>query len=253
VGPRNYDDPAEVEPFLIHAGEETVECYTMRIAGIPGSQTQVRDIPGVEIAPENANLGRTLPPNALVQFQLHYYHTQRQDAAPKLREAWVNLFYKDPAEVTGTIRGVSLIGGISMNVQPHTRQTLSYSCDVAGDARIFDLFGHFHAHTERFSAWRRRGEERELIYESYNWGEPANLVYDSVNQNPSPDATKRQDGGWTGQLHVQAGDKLEWECDINNTLDTPIRFANEAQTAEMCILFGGYVADASAGLTCLRP
>jgi hypothetical protein len=40
---------------------------------------------------------------------------------------------------------------------------------------------------------------------------------------------------------LNPGDTLEWECDVNNTSDAPLRFANEAYTAEMCLLAGAYI------------
>ncbi|HMJ11671.1 MAG TPA: hypothetical protein VK524_09680 [Polyangiaceae bacterium] len=297
AGPINYDDEAEVRPFLIQPGEEKVECYTMESpndadftyleqqnrmrpgshhmiirlvdpatplgwggcagiiaarGGIPGSQTQVRDIPGKEIAPENEGLGRTLPAKSKVQFEFHFVNNQRGNDTPMLREAWVNLLYKDPAKITEPIRTVALIGGLSMDVPARSQQTIYHSCQVTKDARIVDLFGHFHANTERFTAWRHRADQTELLYESYNWAEPADLLYDSVNENPAPEAQVGRDGGYTGQLSVQAGDVLEWECHVNNKLDHNLRFANEAYTADMCILFGGYVGPQDAGLFCAR-
>jgi hypothetical protein len=229
------------------------ECEASKaISGIPGSQTGVRDIPGVTLAPEDQGLGRTLRPNAKVQFELHYVNNRPTDTAPRLREAWVNLIYKPAAEITQPLRTVAMIGGLGMDILPRSQQTLTQSCTVTGNARIFDLFGHFHAHTERFSAWRNRNGQRDLMYQSFNWTEPADLVYDSVNKNPAANETTHGDGGWSGTLEVQAGDTIEWECNVNNTTDADLRFANQAYTAEMCILFGGYIGDANIGLSCLH-
>jgi hypothetical protein len=49
----------------------------------------------------------------------------------------------------------------------------------------------------------------------------------------------------SGLQYVENGDTLEWECEVNNTTDAPLRFANEAYTAEMCLLGGVYVGDQS--------
>lgn len=298
AGPSNYDDDLEVAKFLIHPGEEKVECFNMdspndadftyieqqnrmrpgshhmiirlvdaekaplgwggcesflnNKGGIPGSQTQIRDIPGKKIAPENEGLGRTLPAKSRVQFEFHFVNNRPGNDAPLLREAWVNLLYKDPATITQPISTVAMIGGLAMNVPARTEQTIYQSCQVTADARIFDLFGHFHANTERFTAWRHRDGKTDLLYESYNWAEPVDLTYDTVNPNPAPDAAKRRDGGWNGPLEVKANDVIEWECQINNKTDNPLRFANEAYTADMCILFGGYVGPRGAGLSCFQ-
>lgn len=223
---------------------------TRQVGGIPGSQSSSRDFPGKDVAPENVGLGRTLPANAQLEVELHYVNTTTE---PLLREAWVNLYEKPPEEVTGTIRGIFMVGGLGMNVAPKSRQVLDYGCDIGGASRIFELTGHFHAHTERFSAWRVRGGERTLVFESYNWAEPDVMTFDSLNQNPTPDRDAGRDGGPSGPLEVQAGDRFEWQCEVNNTLETPLRFANEAYTAEMCILMGGYVADEPRTMGCIVP
>jgi hypothetical protein len=220
--------------------------------GIPGSQTQIRDIPGKDIAPENEGLGRTLPANSKVQFEFHFVNNRPGNSTPLLREAWVNLLYKDPATITQPISTVSMIGGLGMDVPPRSQQTLYNKCTVAADVRIFDLFGHFHANTERFTAWRHRDGKTDLLYESFNWEEPADLTFDTVNKNPTPDAGQRRDGGWNGPLDFKANDVIEWECQVNNKTDGNLKFANEAYTAEMCILFGGYIGPRNAGLTCFQ-
>jgi hypothetical protein len=41
-------------------------------------------------------------------------------------------------------------------------------------------------------------------------------------------------------LELKAGDRFEFECEIVNESSAPLRWANEALTAEMCILRGTY-------------
>ena len=67
--------------------------------------------------------------------------------------------------------------------------------------------------------------------------------YDSVSTNPAPDVKNQMDGASSGELNLEKGDQLYFLCDINNRLDTPLRFANEAIDGEMCILFGSYLGD----------
>ncbi len=219
--------------------------------GIPGSQTSVRSIPGTEqVAPENAGLMRVLPPRAQIQYQLHYYNFTPQ---PILREVWVNLYKKEPSQATQPLKGVSMIGGLDLAVAPHSRDTYRYGCTVNGTGRVYDLFGHYHAHTERFSIWRIRNGQSLHVYDSFDWYHPANLTYDTVNQNPVPNRELRYPGGYSGTLDVQPGDRFEWECEINNTSDQTLRFANEALTAEMCITFGSFVPSTptGSGIGCL--
>jgi hypothetical protein len=71
--------------------------------------------------------------------------------------------------------------------------------------------------------------------------------YDSVSTNPTPDVPNKIDGASSGMLELHAGDELDFECDINNDLDQPLKFANETFTGEMCIVFGSYVGAAPCG------
>lgn len=219
--------------------------------GIPGSQTSIRSIPGTsQVAPENAGLYRVLPPRAQIQYQLHYYNFTDK---PILREVWVNLYKKPQGQATQPIKGVGLIGGLDLAVPPNSRDVYRYSCSVNSTGRVYDLFGHYHAHTERFSIWRVRNGQRLHVYDSFDWYHPANLTYDSVNTNWAPDRVNRVPGGYSGVLDVLPGDRFEWECEINNTTTQTLRFANEAFTAEMCITFGSFVPSTptGAGLSCI--
>jgi hypothetical protein len=65
----------------------------------------------------------------------------------------------------------------------------------------------------------------------------------AAGSNPMPIIDDHVDGASTGVLEVSKGDELYFLCDINNTLDTPLKFANEAIDGEMCILFGSYLGD----------
>jgi len=112
--------------------------------------------------------------------------------------------------------------------------------------RVFQMNGHSHAHTETFTVWRRpEAGERELVYKSFDWAEPDELTYNSTVVNQPPNEATKADGGLSGLFMLNPGDTLEWECDVNNTTDAPLRFANEAYTAEMCLLAGAYVSETS--------
>jgi hypothetical protein len=117
---------------------------------------------------------------------------------------------------------------------------------VENDSRIITMNGHRHAHTDRFSVWVKKPSGDEVrAYESFNWEDMPTYQYDSVSMNPAPDVTNKTDGASTGELTLTKGDELYFLCDINNTLDTPLKFANEAIDGEMCILFGSYLGEAS--------
>ena len=210
---------------------------------IPGSQTPSRDFPDGELAPEDEGLGRYLPEGAIASVQLHYVNTSTDETY--LREAWVNLYRKDESEVTQRLQTVFMVGDLATNIPPQTRATttLEYTPPLTSSTRVYTLNAHSHAHSESFTVWRIRGDQTDLVYQSFNWAEPTVLTYNSVVQNTLPDPVAKKDGGTTGIFNLEPGDKLKWACDVNNTLDTAIHFANEAHTAEMCLLAGFYVSD----------
>lgn len=212
------------------------------LGSIPGSQTPSRDFPDSELAPEDTGLGRYLPEGAIAEFQLHYVNTSTE---PNLREAWVNIYKKDASEVTQHLQTVFMVGDLATNIPPMTEQTTTeeYTPPLTDSLRVFEFNAHSHAHSLSFTVWRTHGDQTDLVYQSFNWAEPTVLTYNTVVQNPAPDPVAHTDGGMSGTLMLQPGDKLKWACDVDNTLDTAIHFANEAHTAEMCLLAGAYVSD----------
>jgi hypothetical protein len=223
----------------------STQCDLLSGSGsIPGSQTPANDFPSGERAPEDAGLARYLPANTMASFQLHYVNTGDE---PMLREAWVNLYREEESAVTQKLQTVFLVADIGVNIPAGTRQMVAteYTPELTEPIRVYQLTGHSHAHAESFTVWRVRNEQWELIYQSFDWAEPDVLIYNSVVQNSAPDAAALRDGGATGLLYLEPGDRLEWACNVNNTLDTPLNFANEAYTAEMCLLGGSYISDTS--------
>ena len=221
----------------------TDQCEVIGALGtIPGSQTPARDFPEKELAPEDQGLARYLPEGALASFQLHYVNLSDE---PNLREAWVNLYRKDESEVTQRLQTVFMVGDLATNIPPNTRQTttLEYTPPLKDQVRVFELNAHSHAHALSFTVYHQHSDQTDMIYQSFNWAEPQVMTYNTVVQNPAPDEVTKQDGGTSGLLYLQPGDTLRWSCDVNNDLDTSIHFANEAHTAEMCLLAGFYVSD----------
>jgi hypothetical protein len=92
----------------------------------------------------------------------------------------------------------------------------------------------------RFSAYRTRAGKKDLFYEVYDYHDTPTVAYDSLTENDVPDRDMLTYGGATGIFEVKAGDVVEWECEIDNTTDNPLRIGNYVQTAEMCNLFGTY-------------
>jgi hypothetical protein len=271
VGPTDYDNPGP--QYLVNPGDELNETipatsgnatdvyyyfrqYRMRpgshhmilsrgggLTGggrMGGSQTPAKDSPtGGVIAPENQGVGMPLSARTALSFSLHYYNFSD---APIIKDVWVNVWYRDPALVTEPAAEVFSL--LPINISPGRHVVLSGTCGVTGTGRVLTLYGHRHANNLRFSAWRVRGAERELVFEDYHWEEPTVLEYSSVITNAMPDPVGKVPGGHSGILDVMAGDNLYFECEIVNMTGSTFRGANEAIDDEMCILVGD-----SAGAT----
>lgn len=213
------------------------ECPPGLGAAIGGTQRAVVDYPDGDLAPEDVGLASTIGANTQVAAELHFYNTSE---TPILREIWANFYYMAEADVKEKLYGVALIGGLGMAIEPGKVENVTNSCpnDLEG-RRIVSLQGHAHAHTTRFSVWKHHGTDpRELVYEMFDWADPASLQYNSVVKNPASDPAAATAGGHTGQLFLAAGDQLEWECEVDNDSSVTLTFANEVNTAEMCNLFG---------------
>jgi hypothetical protein len=112
------------------------------------------------------------------------------------------------------------------------------------------MYGHRHANTVRFSAWRTRNGQSELIYEDYDWQHPLVLEYNTITQNQPPNLETQRGGGVTGILDLLPGDTLDWECEVKNQTNKVLRFTNEVFDGEMCILIGDTVGPT---ISCQHP
>jgi hypothetical protein len=274
VGPTNYDNPER--QWIVQPGVETNENvsavspnnteiyyyfrqYRMRpgshhmilsrgvggIGGgaggrIGGTQVPAKDSPtGGEIAPENQGVGMRLPANTPLSFSLHYYNFTD---APLLKDVWVNVWYRDREEVTEAATEMfSMLLMPLANVTPGRHAVISGSCPVSGNGRLLTIYGHRHANNLRFSVWRERGGNRELVFEDYDWNEPAMLEYSSIITNPPPNPAAQVAGGYSGLLDVRTGDNMYFECEVINMTNRTFTGANEAIDDEMCILIGDSV------------
>ena len=101
----------------------------------------------------------------------------------------------------------------------------------------------------------------QKIMQSYYWLDEPTYRYDSMTMNPAPAPQMKTDGASSGVRMLMPGQKLHFNCHIEFTdqraksENAPmpaevgnLRFANEAFTAEMCILFG-----ATAGTSLSTP
>lgn len=284
-GPSNYDDPDEVAKYLINAGDETNEFlpatagntedvyfygrqYRMRpgshhlivsqaggggggsIIGmgrrLGGTQNPAKDNPAQGTPPENVGVGVPLEANAPLSLSLHYFNSTDHAL---LKEIWVNFWYIDADKVTQEAKEI-FIWAQGAPLDPGMKESVTGTWPITDTGRVLTMYGHRHSNNVRFSAYRNRGGERELVYDDYSWEDPTVFEFNSETLNPAPTAASGTPGGHTGILDLQVGDVLEWQCDIENKRSVQISFGeNEAATSEMCILVGDAVGPALLGIS----
>jgi hypothetical protein len=202
-----------------------------------GTQNHIKDNPenGV-IAPENADVGMPLSAKTPLSISLHYINLTDK---PIIKEAWINFWYRDPSVVKEP--ALEIFSSTPMNVAPGSHVLLSGSCPVTQAGHIITLYGHRHANNLRFSAYRTRGAKRDLVFDDYDWIDPAIFEFSSTVTNPAPNPSAHTPGGWSGVLDVMPGDSIDFECDIANMTSNTFVGQNEAKNDEMCIMVGDSV------------
>jgi hypothetical protein len=283
VGPKDYNDPAEVAKYVVEPGTEflnylagdnpmtenrfanhvmvrmrpgshhwivglvggeveggfynTEGCGSSSVGGIGGGQSLIMDNPpNGEPAPEDIGYGYEVQGNSSVCINIHHYNFTEM---PQIREAWINVYFTDEANITKRGERIGLIGGTGIAIPPGAEQELTYSVPFRADGRIRSLFGHRHKWTERFAVW----VNEDLIYDSWDWVESVTFMYDSITTNPPVNPDGKMDGAKSGIVEVKSGDVLRYSCFVKNGSDVTLRFANEVETGEMCNLFGGTVGE----------
>ena len=231
------------------------------IVGVLGGQQRPDDgqPTTLEKPAEDDGLYLSFPATPTITFNLHHINVMDK---PILREGWVNVWWeKDARTPMSWFMGLPT-AQLGMSIPPETTTDLHYSWTVGGTAptRLIRVFGHRHFWTPNFSSWieRKAGMSPEIIYQSFDWAEIPTYRYDTSAQNPTPDVAAHRDGGESGILKLQPGDKLHFNCHITYTAarasqngaapmpsaNGPLHFANEAFKAEMCIEYGNVTGGA---------
>ena len=208
-------------------------------------QNAYTDIPqnAMDISPEEKGIGIQLPLNSGVNMNLHHFNSTD---TPLLRENWVNAWYMPKEEVTRRAQGILIAAPVNFPIG--MKLDSKGSAAASSETQVLSLWGHRHAWTTRFHAWvvRTDGSE-ELVYDSHDWNDMPTFSYNSVAKNPEPG--KGFDGASTGPLVLHPGDEMHFNCHVETTKERadeigvplptqPITWANEATTAEMCLLEG---------------
>lgn len=222
---------------------------------LPGAQRPDENGPKSLGKPmEDAGLYSVLPANPSITFNMHHFNAT---GGQILKEAWVNLWWEDDARIrVYGILGLELTQTATLSVPPGDTQDLHYSWTINEPIRLVTVFGHRHAWTTNFTAWIQEPDGKlEIVYQSFNWLDEPTYRYDSETQNPVPAGETLTDGATSGIRTLMPGQMLHFNCHIEFTDERAakemapspaeigtLNFANEAFTAEMCILFGSTAA-----------
>lgn len=218
---------------------------------LAGAQRPAEDRPSALMQPpEDEGHFRHFPASPPITFNMHHFNAAGK---PILKEAWTNVWWAEsPKSEVYQMNGLDVSQVFLMAIPPGETQDLHYSSTIVTPTRLVEAFGHRHAWTTNFSAWVEMPDgSTEIVYQSFDWLEEPTYRYDSLTQNPKPNPEARTDGAISGVKMMMPGQKLHFNCHIEFTNEraasegapTPqevgtLRFANEAFTAEMCILFG---------------
>jgi hypothetical protein len=264
IGPADYKNPGT--EYILQPGEENVismdgvagndqmkyyywRQYRMRPGShhviitsngrrLGGTQNLAKDNPDFgEIPKESEDVGMPLDAHAPLNANMHYYNFTDK---PIIRELWVNFWYKDAAEVKEAAKEIFSPAGVNAAVA-HSHVVVGASCPVTGTGRVLSMYGHRHLNNVRFSVWRTRGSDRQLVLEDYESEHPSVFEFNTLAKNPMPDAAAKTPGAFTGMLDIKDGDTMDFECEIINMTDKNFTGKNEAQDDEMCILVGDAV------------
>jgi hypothetical protein len=198
----------------------------------------------LDIPAEEAGIGIKAPGNSSVSFQVHHFNTSQRSI---LREVWLNVWFMKDEDVKLSAVHSSGVGNV--NYPPNKITDAGGTVTANERVKLLSLFGHRHAWTTNLNVWLSRAGEKneELIYSSNDWSEAPTYAYNSATKNPKPDDKAGVDGAYSGTLDLVAGDSLRFNCHAEVTPERaaelgvplpskPLVFANQAFTAEMCIM-----------------
>jgi hypothetical protein len=215
------------------------------------AQTPELDVPDLSIpkpagAPDTGGLdfaGSSAPFDAgrMMELTVHFLNT---GSTPMLKEAWVNIYYRERSEVVRVLNPITFVS-FGIDVPPRSSGVaFRRSCSTTVPRTIKYLQGHAHVGMQRFTAWQHSAATNELtrLYENYDPVEPATLLYSDLTSNPEPDRARGVAGGVSGPIELAAGDSLVWECEFDNPEPQRVGDGGPGQGGQMCYTFGGWVS-----------
>jgi len=217
-----------------------------------GGTSVARGVSGTGRAPEDDGLADYVDANAQIEMAPHFLNTGDQ---PLLMDVWMNMTAMDPSEVKQVMEPVEGYGDVGWAIQPGAHETWRSSMTAPGHVRLIELYSHYHSNTVRMTAWKvaQADGTRTKLYESFDWNEPGVIPLNSIDQNPPSNATTKTTGGISGDLWLDAGDKIEWECEVQNNRSVVLRYVNSALNGEMCNVRSNFVPSSGVPWVAFDP
>jgi hypothetical protein len=211
---------------------------------LAGATRSIQNVSQFSDDPADQGIAGETPPNRPLSINLHFINATEVN---QLQELWVNFITIPEDQVTKITKAVTWYGGLGMNIAPGTHTTLTSEgnqCSPPEPIRILGVTGHVHASTLRITASMQRvGEQRQILFEDYDWHEPEEWRFNNSVDNPLPDGAGPAGGGLSGILNTSPGDQFQWECEIQNQTTSFLTFSNRVYDGEMCNVFGFYAVD----------
>jgi len=179
-----------------------------------------------------------IPPSSILRVDMHYLNPTDNEI---LREAWIWLERVPEDEVEVEVDLISWLQG-SIDVPPQsTGVTTSIArCNVPTDRNLALVTGHFHENGTRFTVWHEpQGQEPVKIYETFDWENPGNGVFNDRQDNPPMGDVGARWGARSGYMELKAGDHVNFQCEFDNPTDETVALGDTGKD-QMCNVFGFY-------------
>ncbi|HVU05734.1 MAG TPA: hypothetical protein VHE30_28490 [Polyangiaceae bacterium] len=196
--------------------------------------------------PDSQGAATEVAPHSVYSVNLHFINTSDH---PLSQEIWVNFHEIAESDIRHWKRAITWYGGLGMNIPPATEYKLDSTgspCTPpqgASNIHVLGVTGHVHANTVEYSATMVRGGESTLLFQDFDWHEPREFRFNSVDDNGTPDAARGIAGGYSGVLALDPADQFTWECSGYNKSNVRLTFSNKVYDGEMCNVFGFYETD----------
>jgi hypothetical protein len=192
-------------------------------------------IPRVAAAPENAAIGRRIPAHSPASSWAHAFNFTD---VPILIELWLNVYTPRATLVEYDVPLRAGPGSALMH-DPTLSDLASFSCPIAQGGRLLSLNTLTLPTALTFAARLQRasGESVELLRRVNDSPDEPHVLpafrFDSVTTNP-PVQTATS-GAFSGEVELEPGDVLQWECLLDPSVPSPGNLCDLAGSATLAL------------------